>query len=89
MVIISFKIGTSLQELKIIYDCLVIGYSVQLKNKSQANHRPKQSEKPKNDIASERDQINTIHESHKTELTFLFFFPSNQTKLIEINQLKK
>ena len=42
-VIISIKIETSLQELKIKHDCTVIGYRVQLKNKSQADHRPKQS----------------------------------------------
>ena len=72
-VIISFKIETSLQELKIKHDCIVIGYRIQLKNKSQVDHRPKQSEKPINAIASERDQINTIHESHKTKLTFLLF----------------
>ena len=72
-VIISFKIETSLQELKIKHDCTVIGYRVQLKNKSQANHRPKQPEKPTNATASERDQINTIHESHKIDLTFLLF----------------
>ena len=33
-VIISFKIETSLQELKIKHDCTIIGYRVQLKNKS-------------------------------------------------------
>ena len=59
-VIISFKIETSLQEkamlqFKIIHDCTVIGYRVQLKNQSQADHGTKQHEKPINPIAFERE----------------------------------
>ena len=58
--IISFKIETSLQEkamlqFKIIHDCTVIGYRVQLKNQSQADHGTKQHEKPINPIAFERE----------------------------------
>ena len=61
-----------------------MAYRVQLKNQSQADHRPKQPEKPINPIAFERDQINSTHESHKTDLTFLRF-PRNQTELIKIS----
>lgn len=42
-------------QFKIIHDCTVIGYRVQLKNQSQADHRTKQNEKPINPIAFERE----------------------------------
>lgn len=59
-------------QFKIIHDCTVIGYRVQLKNQSQADHRTKQNEKPINPIAFERepDQHNPLTPQNRS------YFPS-------------